>query len=220
MNAPEKKTFIYLTNSRGRHLEQILRFSDVRDFIHSVVVDRECGSVDVAAQNGIAVKILSSNDNQKLSDQIAQYCSESSIDFVLSSFTRLLSGSILQSLESQMFNMHPSLLPAFPGLNTFNRSLESGTLFLGSTIHVIDETVDGGPIVCQCAIQSRGNIPARHRLFLSECKMLVQFLRWLKAGRVLIENRTVKLQGGRYEESMFLPNLEDEDIALFFDTDV
>jgi len=75
---------------------------------------------------------------------------EQRIDFVcLAGFMRLLSAHFLSAYRNRILNIHPSLLPAFPGLDAQKQALEHGVKFSGCTVHFVDQTLDGGPIIAQ-----------------------------------------------------------------------
>ena len=75
------------------------------------------------------------------------------VDFVcLAGYMRVLSAYFLEEFRDRILNIHPSLLPAFPGLNAQLQAIEHGVKFTGCTVHFVDETLDGGPIIAQRAI--------------------------------------------------------------------
>jgi phosphoribosylglycinamide formyltransferase-1 len=75
---------------------------------------------------------------------------EHRVDFVcLAGYMRLLSSHFLSTFQNRILNIHPSLLPAFPGLDAQRQALEHGVKFTGCTVHFVDETLDGGPIIAQ-----------------------------------------------------------------------
>jgi phosphoribosylglycinamide formyltransferase-1 len=75
---------------------------------------------------------------------------ELQIDFVcLAGYMRLLSAHFLSAYQNRILNIHPSLLPAFPGLDAQKQALEHGVKFSGCTVHFVDQTLDGGPIIAQ-----------------------------------------------------------------------
>jgi phosphoribosylglycinamide formyltransferase-1 len=75
------------------------------------------------------------------------------VDFVcLAGYMRVLSGFFLEAFQDRILNIHPSLLPAFPGLNAQLQAIEHGVKWTGCTVHFVDETLDGGPIIAQRAI--------------------------------------------------------------------
>jgi phosphoribosylglycinamide formyltransferase-1 len=75
---------------------------------------------------------------------------EHQVDFVcLAGYMRLLSAHFLSAYSNRILNIHPSLLPAFPGLDAQRQALEHGAKFTGCTVHFVDQTLDGGPIIAQ-----------------------------------------------------------------------
>ncbi len=75
------------------------------------------------------------------------------VDFVcLAGYMRVLSAYFLEGFRDRILNIHPSLLPAFPGLNAQLQAIEHGVKFTGCTVHFVDETLDGGPIIAQRSI--------------------------------------------------------------------
>ena len=80
------------------------------------------------------------------------------VDFVcLAGYMRVLSAYFLEEFRDHILNIHPSLLPAFPGLNAQLQAIEHGVKFTGCTVHFVDETLDGGPIIAQRAIPVQEN---------------------------------------------------------------
>lgn len=75
------------------------------------------------------------------------------VDLVcLAGYMRLLSPCFVEAFRGRILNIHPSLLPAFPGLDAQRQALEHGVKVSGCTVHFVDETLDGGPIIAQCAV--------------------------------------------------------------------
>ena len=74
---------------------------------------------------------------------------------VLAGFMRRLHAPFLEAFRGRILNIHPSLLPAFPGLDAIRRALEHGVRVTGCTVHLVDDSLDGGPIVAQAAVEVR-----------------------------------------------------------------
>ncbi len=82
--------------------------------------------------------------------EIVTVLQEYQVDFVcLAGYMRLLSSHFLSAYHNRILNIHPSLLPAFPGLDAQRQALEHGAKFSGCTVHFVDQTLDGGPIIVQ-----------------------------------------------------------------------
>jgi phosphoribosylglycinamide formyltransferase-1 len=108
---------------------------------------------------------------------------------VLAGFMRLLTPVLLDAFPSRVINIHPSLLPAFPGVDAQRQALEHGVRITGCTVHLVDAGTDTGPILAQAAApvldgDDRDALAAR--LLELEHALLVQTLRWIAEGRVEI----------------------------------
>jgi phosphoribosylglycinamide formyltransferase-1 len=120
----------------------------------------------------------------------------------LAGYMRLLSRPFLQAFAGKILNIHPSLLPAFPGAQGAADTLDYGAKFAGCTVHIVEEAVDMGPVVIQAAVPVRGNanlaslMPRIHAL---EHRIFPQALQWLAAGRLRLRGRMVQLLPPREE---------------------
>lgn len=129
---------------------------------------------------------------------------------VLAGYMRLLSPAFLQAYPGKVVNIHPSLLPAFPGASGAVDTLEYGAKFAGCTVHFVEEAMDMGPVIIQAALPVRGNetpeslMPRIHAL---EHRIYPQALQWLASGRLRLRGRVVHL----------LPPEEDRDTGLSTD---
>jgi phosphoribosylglycinamide formyltransferase-1 len=119
---------------------------------------------------------------------------------VLAGYMRLLSPSFVRAFPGRILNVHPSLLPAFPGPDAVEDALAHGARFAGATVHFVDEVVDNGPIIIQgiLPVSSRddraGLMPRIHAL---EHRIYPQALQWLAEGRLKVEGRIVRLLPGK-----------------------
>ena len=111
----------------------------------------------------------------------------------LAGFMRVLTPGFVAAWEGRMLNIHPSLLPAFPGLDTHRRALEAGVRLHGCTVHLVSAGVDEGPIIAQAAVPVlTDDTEARlaTRVLVEEHRLYPAALAWLASGRV-------RLEGGR-----------------------
>jgi phosphoribosylglycinamide formyltransferase-1 len=118
---------------------------------------------------------------------------------VLAGFLRILGPVFLSAFPDRILNIHPALLPSFPGQNVWLQEVESGIKLAGATVHFADGGVDSGPIViqgCVPVLDRDGPEELAERILAVEHKILPQALAWLAAGRLTIENRRVKLKPG------------------------
>jgi phosphoribosylglycinamide formyltransferase-1 len=124
---------------------------------------------------------------------------EHAVDLVcLAGYMRLLSPRFIQAFAGRILNVHPSLLPAFPGLDAQRQALEHGAKVSGATVHLVDEGLDSGPIVVQeaVAVQDLDDAEALARRILeAEHRIYPRAVRILLSGRLRIEGRRVIVEG-------------------------
>ena len=114
-----------------------------------VFADRACAALDWAAEQGIDTILVPGGDDATLADTLAAV--EADV-VVLAGYLRLLGPAVLDRFAGRILNVHPSLLPAFPGLHGARDALAAGVAVTGVTVHLVDATLDGGPIVAQEAV--------------------------------------------------------------------
>lgn len=115
---------------------------------------------------------------------------------VLAGFMRILTPGFIRHFEGRLINIHPALLPAFPGLHTHERALEAGVTEHGATVHFVTEGVDEGPIICQASVpvlkgDDVGALAAR--VLAAEHQIYPRAVKWFLDGRLRIEGNQVKL---------------------------
>ncbi len=124
--------------------------------IVSVFADRVCPATDWAIEQGIPVLLVPPSghpDPHSWDIGLAAGLQQVSPDVVvLAGFLRILGPEVLNAFPARIVNVHPSLLPAFPGLHAIRDALEARVVVTGVTVHLVDETLDGGPIVAQEAV--------------------------------------------------------------------
>ena len=117
---------------------------------------------------------------------------------VLAGFMRLVSPVFLNAFPMKVLNIHPSLLPAFPGLDVQRKALEHGVKFSGCTVHIVDEGLDSGPIVIQAVVpvlDGDGVEELRERILAREHVIYPLAIGLFSAGRVRVEGRRVLIEG-------------------------
>jgi phosphoribosylglycinamide formyltransferase 1 len=118
---------------------------------------------------------------------------------VLAGFMRILGTAFVQHYAGRMLNIHPSLLPAFPGLHTHQRALDAGCQVVGATVHFVTPELDHGPIVMQSAVPVRPGDDAHTlaaRVLATEHAIYPQAVRWFVEGRLRVEDgRVVQTDG-------------------------
>jgi phosphoribosylglycinamide formyltransferase-1 len=117
---------------------------------------------------------------------------------VLAGFMRVLSGELLDAFPGRVINIHPSLLPAFPGVHAQRQAYEAGVRIAGCTIHFVDRGVDTGPIIAQAAVPVHDEDDAdavRARILAEEHRLLPSVVRAIAERRVILEGRRVRVLG-------------------------
>jgi phosphoribosylglycinamide formyltransferase-1 len=115
---------------------------------------------------------------------------DAGVDFVvLAGFMRLLTPVFLSAFPARVINIHPALLPAFPGSHAQRQAVAYGVKVSGCTVHFVDEGTDTGPIIAQSAVIVRDDDTEQtlaERILVEEHRLLVEVLRWIAAGRVRV----------------------------------
>jgi len=116
---------------------------------------------------------------------------------VLAGFMRLLSPQFIGAYPQRIVNIHPALLPAFPGLEAIRQAFDYGSPVTGVTVHFVDEGCDTGPIIAQRAIEvdPKDTLESlSERIHRVEHELYPQVLQWISEGRVKVEGRKVVIQ--------------------------
>ncbi len=117
---------------------------------------------------------------------------------VLAGFMRILTPGFVRHFRGRMLNIHPSLLPKYPGLNTHQRAIEAGDAAAGATVHFVTEELDGGPAAVQASVPIlAGDTPESlaARVLEQEHRIFPQALRWFAAGRLELRGNEAYLDG-------------------------
>lgn len=154
------KRLAILLSGRGSNFEAIaanVRAGRIQAEIAIVISNRASApGLDVALGLGIPALALPSGglDRETYDAQLRDVLEEARVDLVcLAGYMRLLSARFVRAYERRVLNIHPSLLPAFPGLDAQAQALEHGVKIAGCTVHFVDEFLDAGPIVMQAAVE-------------------------------------------------------------------
>jgi phosphoribosylglycinamide formyltransferase-1 len=122
---------------------------------------------------------------------------------VLAGFMRILGGEFIRHYAGRLLNIHPSLLPAFKGLNTHARALAAGVKEHGASVHFVTNDLDGGPVIVQAHVPVHsGDTPEilEARVLVEEHRIYPLAIRWFVEGRLSVRQGQVLLDGGRRPE--------------------
>jgi phosphoribosylglycinamide formyltransferase 1 len=192
-----------LISGRGSNFEAIANQVDAGaiDAKIAVVISNRAAAhgLEVARERGLnAVCIPSKGLDREVYDRLLiDELRKHEVDLVcLAGFMRLLSASFIREFPSRILNIHPSLLPAFPGLDAQHQALEHGVKITGCTVHFVDEELDAGPIVLQTAVEVRDNDTGdtlAARILEQEHRIYSDAIRIVLSGRYAILGRRVIL---------------------------
>jgi phosphoribosylglycinamide formyltransferase-1 len=157
------KNLVILISGRGSNMVAIAEACATEGWdarIAAVISNRsDAGGLGYAQQNGIATAVVNHRDfedREAFDAALAQVIDRFAPDLVvLAGFMRILTPGFVQRYAGRMLNIHPSLLPAFPGLHTHRRAIEAGCKVAGTTVHVVTPELDHGPIVAQAVVTVR-----------------------------------------------------------------
>ena len=154
--------------------------------VELVFADRACPALDWAAEQGIETILVPGGVDETLATTLLAI--EPDV-VVLAGYLRLVGPAVLEAFGGRVVNVHPSLLPAFPGLHAVRDALAAGVAVTGVTVHLVDETLDGGPIVTQepvPVLQDDDEATLLERIHPVEHRLLPVAVRNLLAGAVAI----------------------------------
>src|SRR6266404_3873620 len=148
-----------LLSSRGSNFEAIARNAEAGKIpakIAVVISNREeAPGLTRAREMGLNARYIPSKgkDREAYDREVVATLKEFHVDLVcLAGFMRILSSYFIRQFPGRILNIHPALLPAFPGSDAQKQALEYGVKVTGCTVHIVDEGVDTGPIVCQASV--------------------------------------------------------------------
>jgi phosphoribosylglycinamide formyltransferase-1 len=191
---------VVLISGRGSNLQAILDADVPVSAVISNVAD--AGGLAVAAKRGIPTRVVKHGDfpsreafEAVLAAEIDRFAPKA---VVLAGFLRVLTSGFVERYAGRLINVHPSLLPAFPGLDTHRRAIAEGVKIHGCTVHFVTADLDHGPIVAQAAVpvlrgDSEESLAAR--VLKKEHIAYPRAIRWFLDGKLVIENGLVRVKG-------------------------
>ena len=194
-----------LTSGRGSNLRALLeaeRDGRLDGTIAAVIGNREgIPALDIAAAHGVPSSVVPSKEYADRADfdvALAAAIEATEPDLVvLAGFMRILGPAIVGRYEGRMLNIHPSLLPSYPGLHTHRRALADGVRIHGCTVHFVTAALDHGPIVAQGAVPVRSGddeASLAARVLAVEHRLLPAAVRAFCAGRLVIVGSRVHVK--------------------------
>jgi phosphoribosylglycinamide formyltransferase 1 len=201
------KRIVILISGRGSNMVALAQTCKAERWpaeVVAVVADRpDAAGLGKAASMGIATDVVDHRGFAQRGDfdaALARAIDAQQPDLVaLAGFMRILGAAFVRRYEGRLLNIHPSLLPAFPGLHTHRRALEAGCKWVGATVHFVTTELDHGPIVMQAAVpvmpgDDEATLAAR--VLATEHVIYPRSMAWFVQGRLqLTDSRVAQLDG-------------------------
>jgi phosphoribosylglycinamide formyltransferase-1 len=191
-----------LISGRGSNMVSIIEATQREDIKADVALvisnEKEAAGLKKAQEMGIEAMVIDHRDSPSREEhdrKMVQALRKREVELVcLAGYMRLLSHYFVQEFRNRIMNIHPALLPAFPGLNVQQKAVDYGVKFSGCTVHFVDEEVDHGPIVLQAVIpvsdDDTGETLAA-KILKEEHRIYPEAVRLFFEGRLNIEGRRV-----------------------------
>ncbi len=210
----EGKTRIgVISSGRGENLRHIIaaaRSGYLRAEVVAVLADqREAGALKIANQNGVKAAYLdpSGLTREEYDLRMIEHLDGAGVDLVvLTGYMRILSPLFVEHYRNRILNIHPALLPSFKGMDAFQQALDYGVKWTGTTVHIVDEDVDHGPIVYQMPVPVRENdtresLKARvqrveYRAYPRAIKRFIECRSRVEGRRLIFEGNHLKTSRG------------------------
>ncbi|MGB9465506.1 MAG: phosphoribosylglycinamide formyltransferase [Candidatus Acidiferrum sp.] len=203
-----KRRIGVLLSGRGSNFEALadsIASARIPNAEIAIVISNREGApgIERATARGIATRAIPSKglERETYDRQVVSVLNEHKIELVcLAGYMRLLSPFFVASFPNRILNIHPSLLPSFPGLESQRQALEYGVKFAGCTVHFVDENLDAGPIVLQSVVPVKDDDTEdtlSARILQEEHRIYSEAVRIVLEGRYKIEGRRVLDTNGR-----------------------
>ena len=203
------KRLVILISGRGSNMQAMVEAGLP---VAAVISNRaDAAGLAYAAGRGIATAIVPHRDyptREAFDAALAQAIDGFRPDLVvLAGFMRILTEGFVLHYQGRLLNIHPSLLPAFPGMDTHARALAAGVKLHGCTVHFVTTELDHGPIVIQAAVpvlphDDEAKLAAR--VLAEEHRIYPQAARWFLDGKLVIENGVVRVKGD-HPQQLYAP---------------
>jgi len=192
-----------LLSGRGSNFEAIARNAQAGKIPAEIAVvisnKADAQGLATAREMGLATRFIPSKGKEReaFDREVVAALREFQVDLVcLAGFMRILSPTFIREFPQRILNIHPALLPAFPGEEAQRQALEYGVKFSGCTVHLVDEGLDSGPIVCQAVVPVLDDDTPEAlaaRILKEEHRIYSEAICLLLEDRIRVEGRRVRL---------------------------
>ena len=196
------KRVVILISGRGSNMEALLRAQLPVTMAAVVSNEPEAKGLAIARSLGVATEVVDHRGypsreafDTVLAERVARHAPDL---VVLAGFMRILTAAFVGRFEGRLVNIHPSLLPAFPGTHTHRRALEEGVKVHGCTVHFVTPELDSGPTIAQAAVPVLADDTAdtlAARILRQEHRLYPLVVRWFAEGRLSVSGTQVAVAG-------------------------
>jgi phosphoribosylglycinamide formyltransferase-1 len=201
------KQIVILISGRGSNMEAIVRACAGERWpakVAAVISNRaDAAGLAFAKANGIATAVVEHTrfpSREAFDAKLAEAVDAFRPDVVaLAGFMRILTAGFVQRYDGRLVNIHPSLLPMFPGLHTHRRAIEAGCKVAGASVHFVTADLDHGPIIGQAVVPVRPDDTEdalAMRVLAQEHRLYPRAIRWLVEGALVLNGGVVRHTGG------------------------
>ena len=196
------KRYVILISGRGSNMESLLDAGLPGQCAVVISNKAEAGGLESAASRGVTTRVIDHRgfaSREEFDAALAAEIEALAPDLVLlAGFMRILTEGFVRRFEGRLLNIHPSLLPSFPGIRTHAQALAAGVRLHGCSVHFVTPALDGGPIIAQAAVpvQAGDDEASLGRRVLAEEHLLYpRVARWFLEGRLMLVDGRVRLGG-------------------------
>ncbi len=214
------KNIVILISGRGSNMEAIVRAAETERWparVAAVISNRaDAAGLVFAKARGVATVVVDHTafaTREAFDAALAGVIEQHAPDVVaLAGFMRILGTAFVARFEGRLVNIHPSLLPAFPGLHTHRRAIEAGCKVAGASVHFVTADLDHGPIIGQAVVPvlpDDGEAELSARVLVQEHRLYPRAIRWLVDGGLERQGGVVKTRRG--ESQLLWPQPDSAD---------
>ena len=213
------KNLVILISGRGSNMQALLE-ANLPCRVAAVISNKaDAAGLEIAKQHGIATQVISHRDypdRESFDTALAALIDTYQPDIIaLAGFMRILTPGFVEHYQGRLINIHPSLLPAYGGLDTHARALKDGVRIHGCTVHFVTSDLDHGPIIIQAAVPVlQGDTPATlaAKVLREEHRIYPQAVRWMCQNALSLDaSGRVRLnQAEQAGPALIAPGLEQQ----------
>ncbi len=213
-DTPGMKRIVILISGRGSNMRALFEARLPGKIVAVISNSPAAAGLDYARQKETETRVINHRDfadrgafDTALANEVDAFTPDL---VVLAGYMRILTEAFVLRFAGRILNIHPSLLPAFPGVNTHQRAIVEGVRLHGCTVHFVTPALDHGPIVIQAAVPvlpDDDEAALAARVLQQEHRILPLAVRWFLDGRIRLQGSQVQLDGKMYfPEAVISPN--------------